>query len=190
MAATEVAIRMMRAEPWQSAEVCGPTKAQGIKKTAVVGALLKKAKHPLLIVGAQALTEKTRKKSMIDYFIELSTAAKIPIVATANTIKVFKEKNFNDAYSYGAMEIAGRLQDPDWMVAPKKGPHDLVMTFGFPYYYEWLMLSALINFSPQIKTVTLGRFYQPHATWSFPNLKKQKWNEALKEILTTVGGMK
>ncbi len=181
---------MMRAEPWQSAEVCGPTKAQSIKKTAVVGALLKKAKHPLMVIGAQALTEKTRKKPMIDYCIELSTAGNIPIVATANTIKAFKEKGFDNAYSYGAMEITGRLQDHDWMVAPKKGPHDLVITYGYPYYMEWLMLSALINFSQHIKTVTIGRYYQPHATWSFPNLKKQNWNDALKEILTTVGGAK
>ncbi|MFW9984185.1 MAG: carbon monoxide dehydrogenase beta subunit family protein, partial [Candidatus Odinarchaeota archaeon] len=122
--------------------------------------------------------------------IELSTAFKIPIVATANTIKAFKEKGFDNVYSYGAMEITGRLQDPEWMVAAKKGPHDLVMTFGFPYYMEWLMLSALINFAPQIKTVTLGRYYQPHATWSFPNLKKQNWNDALKEILTLTGGAK
>jgi len=179
---------MMRAEPWQTAEVCGPTKAQELKKTAVVGALIKKAKHPLIIVGAQALTEQTLKKSMVDYFIELSKATKIPIVATGNTIKAFKEKGFENAYGYGAMEITGRLQDPDWMVAPKKGPHDLVLTYGFPYYMEWLMLSALINFSPHIKTVTLGRYYQPHATWSFPNLKKQKWNDALKEILTAAGG--
>jgi len=186
----EVASKMMRAEPWQSAEVCGPTKAQELKKTAVVGALLKKAKHPLLVLGAQTLTEQTRKKSMVDYFIELSTAGKIPIVATANTIKAFKEKGFDDAYSLGAMEIMGRLQDHDWMVAPKKGPHDLVITFGYPYYMEWLLLSGLINFSPHIKTVTIGRYYQPHATWSFPNLKKQNWNDALKEILTHVGGAK
>lgn len=186
----EVASRMMRAEPWQTAEVCGPTKAQELKKPVVVGALLKKAKYPLLIVGANALTEKTRKKSMIDYFIELSTAAKIPVVATSNTIKAFKEKGFDNVYSYGVMEITGKLQDPDWMVAPKKGPHDLAMTFGYPYYMEWLMLSALINFAPQIKTVTLGRYFQPHATWSFPNLKKQKWNDALKEILSIVGGTK
>jgi acetyl-CoA decarbonylase/synthase complex subunit epsilon len=187
---TEVAINMMRAEPWQTAEVCGPTKAQELKKTAVVGALLKKANHPLLVVGAHALTEKTQKKSMIDYFIEFSSATKVPIVATANTIRAFKEKGFKDAYSLGAMEVTGRLQDPEWMIAPKKGPHDLVMTYGYPYYMEWLMLSALINFAPQIKTVTLGRYFQPHATWSFPNLKKQKWNDALKEILTLVGGAK
>ncbi|MFX1319339.1 MAG: CO dehydrogenase/acetyl-CoA synthase complex subunit epsilon [Promethearchaeota archaeon] len=181
---------MMSAEPWQTAEVCGPTKAQELKKPAVVGALMKKAKHPLMVIGAQALTEKAQKMSMIDYFIEFSTATNIPIVATANTIKAFKEKGFDNVYSFGAMEIIGRLQDPEWMVAPKKGPHDLVMTFGFPYYMEWLMLSALINFAPQIKTVTLGRYFQPHATWSFPNLKKQKWNEALKEILTAAGGAK
>ncbi len=181
---------MMRAEPWQTAETCGPTKAKSIEKVVVVGALLKKAKKPLLIVGTNAITEKTGKKSMIDYFIELSKTANIPIVATAQTIKSFKEKGFDNAYSINGMEITYLLTDPDWMVAPKKGPHDLVMTYGFPYYYEWLMLSALINFSAHIKTVTLGRYYQPHATWSFPNLKKQKWNDALKEILTIAGGTK
>ncbi len=190
MVAMEGVTKMMRAEPWQSAETCGPQKANAITKTVVVGALLKKAKHPLIILGAQTLTEKTRKKAMVDYFIELSNTKNIPIVATANTIKAFKEKGFENAYSYGAMEIMGRLQDHDWMVAPKKGPHDLVITFGYPYYMEWLMLSGFINFSPHIKTVTLGRYYQPHATWSFPNLKKQKWNDALKEILTAAIGAK
>lgn len=181
---------MMRSEPWQTAEVCGPKKAQTLEKPIVVKALLNKAKNPLLIVGAKAITEKTQKKSMIDYFIELSKAANIPIVATAQTIKAFREKNFDNAYSHNAMEITYLLTDPEWMVAPKKGPHDLVMTFGFPYYMEWLMLSALVNFATDIKTVTLGRYFQPHATWSFPNLKKQKWNNALKEILTHVGGAK
>ena len=143
-----------------------------------------------MVVGAQAITEKTRKKPMIDYFIELSKTKNIPIVATAQTIKAFREKNFKNAHSHSAMEITGLLTDPEWNVASKKTPHDLVMTYGFPYYMEWLMLSALINFSPQIKTVTLGQYYQPHATWSFPNLKKQNWNDALKEILELAGGAK
>lgn len=190
VAHAEVKAKMMRAEPWQTAEVCGPTKAKAIEKPAVIGALLKKAKKPLLVVGAHSLTEKTGKKSMIDFFIELSEIANIPIVATAQTIKAFREKDFKNAYSINAMEITSLLTDPEWEVAPKKGPHDLVMTFGFPYYMEWLMLSALINFIPNLKTVSLGRYYQPHATWSFPNLKKQNWNDALKEILTLAGGAK
>ncbi|MFW9986567.1 MAG: CO dehydrogenase/acetyl-CoA synthase complex subunit epsilon [Candidatus Odinarchaeota archaeon] len=181
---------MMRAEPWQTAEVCGPKKAQSLEKPVVVKALLKKAKYPLLVVGANSLTEQTRKKSMIDYFIEFSENWNIPIVATAQTIKAFKEKEFKNVYSHNAMEITYLLTDPEWMVAPKKGPHDLVMTFGFPYYMEWLMLSALVNFSTEMKTVSLGRYFQPHASWSFPNLKKQKWNDALKEILTKNGGKK
>jgi acetyl-CoA decarbonylase/synthase complex subunit epsilon len=181
---------MMRAEPWQTAEVCGPKKAQSIEKPVVIKALLRKAKYPLLVVGAKALTEKTGKKSMIDYFMEFSKNWNIPIVATAQTIKPFKEKEFKNAYSHSAMEITYLLTDPEWMVAPKKGPHDLVMTFGFPYYMEWLMLGALLNFSTEMKTVSLGRYFQPHATWSFPNLKKQKWNDALKEILIKDGGKK
>ncbi len=179
---------MMRAEPWQTAETCGPKKAQSLEKTAVVGALLKKAKSPLLVIGAKAITTQFGKGTMVDYFIELAKTAKIPIVATAQTIKAFLEKGFTEAHSINAMEITYYLTDPNWQVSPKHGPHDLVMTYGFPYYMEWLMLSALVNFSPQMKTVTLGRYFQPHATWSFPNLKVKKWHTALTEILKSLGG--
>jgi len=179
---------MMRAEPWQTAETCGPKKAQTLEKPVVINALLKKAKHPLLIVGSFAITEKYGKGTMIDYFIELAKKTKIPVVATAQTIKAFRDKGFMDANSINAMEITYLLTDPEWKVDSKNGPHDFVMTYGFPYYMEWLMLSALVNFAPKIKTVTLGRYFQPHASWSFPNLKEKNWHATLKEILTLVGG--
>ncbi len=188
VAPLEVTARMMRAEPWQTAETCGPKKAQVLKKVEVIKALLKKAKHPLIIVGAFAITEKYGKGTIIDYFIELSRKAKIPIVATAQTIKAFRDKGFMDAHSINAMEITYLLTDPDWKVDSKNGPHDLVMTFGLPYYMEWLMLAGLMNFATQIKTVALGRYFQPHASWSFPNLRKKDWHTALKKILTLVGG--
>jgi len=179
---------MMHAEPWQTAEVCGPKKAQTLAKPEVVGALIKKAKHPLLVVGTNAITTKFGKGSMVDYFIGLARKAKIPVVATAQTIKAFRDKGFKEAASINAMEITALLTDPTWGVAPKAGPHDLVLTYGYPYYMEWLMLSALVNFAPQIKTVALGRYFQPHASWSFPNLKVKDWQAALTQLETSLGG--
>jgi CO dehydrogenase/acetyl-CoA synthase epsilon subunit len=36
----------------------------------------------------------------------------------------------------------------------------------------------------------LGRYYQPHAKWSFPNMKEKQYHTALDEILELVGGGK
>ena len=43
------------AEPWQTAEIPGPTKANLITKPAVVVALIKKAKRPIFVVGHKAV---------------------------------------------------------------------------------------------------------------------------------------
>jgi len=174
---------MMRAEPWQTGEICGPTKAQALTKPGVVVALLKKAKRPLLVVGHLAMTTKHGKGNMVDYAIQLASKAGIPVVATAHTVKEFREKGFKAA-SINAMEVTQLLTDPKWKGPDGKGPHDLVLVMGLPYYMEWCMLSAVMNFAPQIKTVTLDRYYHPHATWSFPNLREKEWHQALDMILT------
>jgi acetyl-CoA decarbonylase/synthase complex subunit epsilon len=180
--------KMMHAEPWQTAEICGPKKAQSINKIEVVAALLKKAKHPLFVVGTFAITTKVGKGTMVDYFIDLANKTHAHVVATAQTIKAFRDKGFKEAVSINAMEITSLLTDATWEVAPKAGPHDVVVTFGFPYYMEWLMLSGLVNFAPQIRTITLGRYFQPHAAWSFPNLKLKDWQDSLGQLPTLLGG--
>jgi acetyl-CoA decarbonylase/synthase complex subunit epsilon len=45
---------MSTTEPWQIAEVAGPKKAMVIGKPEVAVALIKKAAHPLLVVGHYA----------------------------------------------------------------------------------------------------------------------------------------
>jgi len=45
---------MAAAEPWQTAEIPGPKKALVITKPEVVAAMIKRAKHPILIVGHKA----------------------------------------------------------------------------------------------------------------------------------------
>ena len=50
----------MAAEPWQTAEIPGPKKALVITKPEVVAAMIKRAKHPVLVVGHKA-AEQTLK---------------------------------------------------------------------------------------------------------------------------------
>ena len=84
-----------------------------------------------------------------------------------------------------AVEITQRLQDPGWEGLDGKGPYDLVLVMGLPYYLGWLILSGLKHFS-SVKTISVDRYYQPHASWSFPNLSMKDWSENLKVIISKV----
>ena len=86
------------------------------------------------------------------------------------------------------MDIGNRLQDPLWRGLDGHGPYDLALFMGLPYYMEFVILSGLKHFSNNLKTISLNRFYNPHATWSFPNLNVKDWNESFEKILSTLEG--
>ncbi len=179
-----------RAEPWQTAEIAGPKKALLILKPDVVVALVKRAKRPLLVVGhllaeAEAEAEaKSEYNGLIDSMIRLSKAAKMPVVATAHTVKAFLQRDFRPEAFMSAMDIGNRLQDASWTGLDGLGPPDLAVFLGLPYYMAFVLLSALKHFAPQLTTVSLDRYYTPHATWAFPNLKVEEWREAVEIILS------
>jgi len=178
----------VKEEPWQTAEIAGPKKALLILKPEVVVAMVKRAKHPILVVGHQAAEDYSNDAKMIDYAINMSKTAKIPVVATAHMINEFIKRGFQPAAWMSAMDIGNRLQDPDWKGLDGKGSYDLAMFMGFPYYMEFVILSGLKHFSTNLKTISLDRFYNPHATWSFPNLSVKEWNESFKTLLDKLGG--
>ncbi|MHA2395168.1 MAG: CO dehydrogenase/acetyl-CoA synthase complex subunit epsilon [Candidatus Thorarchaeota archaeon] len=181
---------VMKPVPWQTGEICGPDSAKALTKPDVLKRDLSKAKKPLLIVGSEAPDEKHGKGDMVDYAIALSKAGKIPVIATGGAIKSFIEKGFDGAKTMGAMELAYRLQDPEWEGPHGTGPYDMIMIYGQPYYMQWTMLSGVMNFAPQIVAIALGKYYQPHAKWSFPNMKEKQYHTALNDILELVGGGK
>ena len=180
----------MKPVPWQTGEICGPDSAKSLIKADVLKRDLSKAKKPLLLVGSEAPGEKHGKGDMVDYAIALSKAGKMPVIATGGAIKAFIEKGFDGAKSMGAMELAYRLQDPDWKGPHGTGPYDLILIYGMPYYMQWTLLSSVMNFGVHITAIAIGRHYQPHAKWSFPNMKEKQYHEILDEILTLVGGGK
>jgi acetyl-CoA decarbonylase/synthase complex subunit epsilon len=181
---------VMRPVPWQTGEICGPDSAKSLTKVTQLQRSFKQTKKPLLIVGTEAVNEKHRKGDMIDYAIALAEAGKMPVIATGGAIKAFIEKGFEGAKSMGAMETAFYLQDETWTGPTGKGPHDLLLIYGIPYYMQWTLLSATMNFGTHLTTISLGRYYQPHADWSFPNMKEKQWHTVLDEILEFVGGGK
>lgn len=177
-----------KAESWQKAEIPGPKKALLITKPEVVVAMVKRAKHPILVVGHLAAEDYSDDVKMIDYALRMSKAAAIPLVATAHTIGEFIKRDFHSAAYMPAMDIGNRLKDPEWKGLDGKGPYDVAMFMGIPYYMEFVILAGLKHFSTGVKTISLDRFYNPHATWSFPNLSVKDWNESFEVILNKLGG--
>jgi acetyl-CoA decarbonylase/synthase complex subunit epsilon len=173
----------LAAEPWQTAEVPGPTKASVITRPELVVAMITKAKHPILVVGHKAAETDIQGKKLVDVLIDFVQKTKIPVVSTAHVVGEFLKRSYRPAGWMSAMDIGNRLADPEWLGIDGKGPHDLALFIGLPYYVELTLLSGLKHFAPQVKTVTLDNVYHSHAGWSFPNISKKDWLENLKVII-------
>jgi acetyl-CoA decarbonylase/synthase complex subunit epsilon len=176
------------AEPWQKAEIPGPKRALVITKPEVVSAMIRRAKNPLLIVGHKAAEVQLKGGKALDYIIQIAKRAGIPVVATAHIQGEFLKRDFHVDASMPAVDIANRLSDSKWKGLNSKGPYDLALIIGLPYYMEWLVLSGLKHFSSGLKTVSLDMHYQPQASWSFPNLSIDEWEKNLKIIIQEFGG--
>jgi acetyl-CoA decarbonylase/synthase complex subunit epsilon len=149
----------------------------------VADAIIKRAKHPVLIIGHLAAEIDLDDKKMIDYLLELAQKGNVPVIATAHTNRELLKRGYAKAGILPAVEIGHRLCDPDWKGMDGKEPYDLAIFAGIPYYMEWTILSGLKHFAPGLKTMTLDNTYQPNASWSFSNISVKDWLENLKAII-------
>jgi acetyl-CoA decarbonylase/synthase complex subunit epsilon len=180
----------MSYEPWQCAEVAATKKANPIAKPEVAVAMMKKATRPVLVVGSNATERCMEGKLLIEYLIDFARASKIPVVATAHMVGEFLKRGFEPAGYMSAMDIGNRLVDPEWQGIDGKGPHDMALFVGMPYYMESLILSGLKHFAPGLKTITLDNMYHAHASWSFPNATLEEWANNLKVMTSKFEGGK
>jgi len=153
-----------------------PGNVPGIKTAMVVtpeqaAKIIKKAKRRIVVTGAQ-LRE-------VDEAIKLADGA---LVVAPNTFPAFKEKGAEPVLM-NKVNITNLLRDASkWNGLDGKGPYNLAIYMGSPYYYESQMLSCLKHFST-CKTISISRFYQPNATYSFDNLSEKKWEKALADLV-------
>ncbi len=178
----------MSCEPWQCAEVSSTKKANPIQKPEVAVALIKKAQSPILIVGSNAIERWMEGKQLIDYLIDFAKASKVPVVATAHMVGEFLKRGYEPAGFMSAMDIGNRLVDPEWKGLDGKGHPDMALFVGIPYYMEGLILTGLMHFAPELKTITLDNMYHPHASWSFPNGTLEEWASNLKVMTSKFEG--
>lgn len=153
-----------------------PGNVPGIKMAMAVtpeqaAKIIKKAKRRIVVAGAQ-LQE-------VDEAIKLADGS---IVVAPNLLQQFTEKGAK-AVAMNKVNITNLLQDAsNWKGLDGKGGYDLAVYMGSPYYYESQMLSCLKHFS-SCKTISISRFYQPNATYSFDNLSEKKWEKALADLV-------
>ena len=178
----------MSCEPWQCAEVSSTKKANPIPKPEVAVALIKKATRPILVAGSYATDRWMEGRQLIDFLIDFARASKVPIIATAHIVGEFLKRGYEPAGFMSAMDIGNRLVDPDWQGLDGKGPYDLAMFVGMPYYMEGLIICGLKHFAPNLKTMTLDNLYHAHASWSFPNATLEEWANNLKVMTSKFEG--
>lgn len=177
----------VRASPWQLGNIPGPTMAScPDNPSKVYAAMIKRAKNPLLIVGS-LMTYELGGRPLIDYAIEVAKRANMPIVATANTFKLFLDRGHPAIYM-SLVDIVNRLQDPGFTVDPSRAPpHDTVLFLGIRYEFASQGLATLKHFAPHLKTLTLCKWYHPNADWSFPNVKDDEWRKLLEDLIQALG---
>lgn len=174
--------------PGQTAEIAGPKKAFVFQKPEVAAAMMKRAKRALLVIGSEAIKTRTKDGDLVDTAMRLAELKNITVVATGHLVGEFKRRNDEDVHSMPLMNLGDRLRDSDWEGFDGEGPYDLALFMGFPYYMEWLVLSGLKSFAPDLKTISLERVYQPNASWSFGNTTQDEWEEVIEKIVSILEG--
>ncbi len=176
--------------PGRSPRSPGQKKPRSISKPEVIDAMIKRSKRPVMIVGHLAAEVELDDKKMIDYLIDLGRSRNIPIIATGDTNRALIRRGYTQATIMPAVEAGQRLSDREWKGLDGKGPYDLAIFAGLPYYMEWTILSGLKHFAPQVKTLALDNVYQPNASFSFTNISAKEWLENLKGNHRASGGQK
>ncbi len=137
--------------------------------------LIKKAKRPLLVIGAHVIDHFIGDKLHLEYCLELAKKSGIPICATAHVKKKMLELGTTPDSVYDLVEIINFLKHQDWKGVKKEGNHDLVIFSGVRCDLAEQGLSTLKHFAPHLKTMALCRHGHPNADYALPILNTDKW---------------
>lgn len=167
----------------------------GIKSARVVedasqyASLIRKARRPLLVLGPLLEQWSLDGRLAIDYALEIARAVNVPLCATATLKGKMVELGAKPDSVYDGVEIVNHLKDPEWSGVRKEGNHDLVIFFGIRSDLEEQLLSVLKHFAfGHLKTMTLDKYYFPHANYSLPNFRKEtQWKAFLESLISELG---
>lgn len=162
--------------------------ARVIEDASEYAGFIRKAKRPLLVLGPLLSEWSLDGKLLIEYALEIAKTANIPICATAHVKGKMTELGVKPDSVYDVVEIVNALKDPDWQGVKKEGNHDLVIFLGVRSDLEEQCLSVLKHFAyKHLRTMTLDKYYFPHANYSLPNFRKdEQWKGFLEELIANL----
>jgi acetyl-CoA decarbonylase/synthase complex subunit epsilon len=178
---------MTTAIPWQTANVVGPKNAL-LLTPEHCARLLRAAKRPLIIVGAHATKPSVGLPDLAVHVLHLARAIRAQVAASPAIHSQFTKPGNTQVFTPGLEDLTNRLKDKQWKGLDGKGGYDYVLFVGGIYYFESQILATLKHFAPHIRTISLDRFYQPNANFSFPNMDVDKWKEGLRLMINEIGG--
>lgn len=170
-------------DPWLRAEMGGTKQALVISKPEILIALIKKAKHPLIVIGHETTSSGLKSDILIRLITQLQKISHIPLVSTAHIAGELISRGVTPEAILGSMEITDRLCDPSWNGLDNRGQYDLILIAGFSYTLGALLLSGLKQSASQTKVVSIDPVYHPHATWSFTNMKTDVWGDEIERFI-------
>ena len=163
----------------------------GIKQANIITSkdaarIIYKSENPLIVIGSRIENDYLPSgKNIIDYVIEIAKIKEIPIVITSSFVKKIREL-YKNVYFIPALELMNYLLDPNWKLKGDKS-HDLVIISSFEYYFISHVIQSIKHFAKHLKILSIDKYYQPNAHYSFPNqLNPILWEKNLKEIIETL----
>lgn len=169
--------------PFEMAQIPGPEMAKAYK-TNVIGAIIKKSKRPLLVVGAELFDDPV----MFDKAIEIGKTG-IPIAATAHSVKGFVERDYlENVYTIGLHPLTNNLRFKDYKGLDGEGHYDTVIFMGIFYKFANAMFSALKHFNRDVRRISIDRYYHVNANMTFGNLafNPDGYHEAIDEVIAVL----
>lgn len=169
--------------PFEMAQIPGPEMAKTYMPK-VMGAIIKKAKKPILVVGAELFDDPV----MFDKAIEIGKTG-IPIAATAHSVKGFVERNYLDnVYQIGLHPLTANIRYEDYKGLDGKGNYDVVIFMGIFYKFANAMFSTLKHFNRNIKRVSIDRYYHVNADMTFGNMafNPDDYHAAVDELIVAL----
>lgn len=173
-------------DPWIRAEMGGTKQASIISKPEVLSALMKKANHPIFLIGSESITDNKQSDLLITLIKTLKEKWNVPVISTAHITGTLISRGLVPNASMGSMEIIDRLCDNKWQGLDGKGQYDLVILAGFSYTLGSLLLSGLKQCSWNTKKISLDPKYHPHATWSYGNMKFENWQKEIERFFDII----
>ena len=162
----------------------GTRTARMVEDPAELAKQILKAQRPLLVLGPRLMKINLGGRLLLEYALDIAKAKNIPTCATATVKSKMVELGMTPDSVYDIVEIIHALKDPEWKGVRKEGNHDLVIFFGFRTDLGNQGLSVLKHFAPHLKTMTLCKYYYPHADFSLPNIRKdEQWKTLLEGLI-------